>query len=73
MPEETLPEVSESTSRPENGSLRELALFFLRLGTTAFGGPAAHVAIMDAVRRRMEGGKVRHLLRNWLLDSPLHV
>jgi hypothetical protein len=36
-------------------------------------GTRAHVAIMDAVRRRMEGGKVRHLLRNWLLDSPFHV
>ena len=64
MPEETLPEVSESTSRPENGSLRELALFFLRLGTTAFGGPAAHVAIMEDefVRRR------RWLSREKFLD-----
>src|SRR5712671_6882195 len=38
----------------EKNSLTELALFFLRLGTTAFGGPAAHIAIMEdeLVRRR---------------------
>ena len=36
------------------GRLRELAWLFLRLGTTAFGGPAAHLAIMEdeVVRRR---------------------
>ncbi len=40
--------------RPSRGSLGEVALFFLRLGVTAFGGPAAHIAIMEdeLVRRR---------------------
>jgi len=34
----------EATGR---GRLREVAGLFLRLGTTAFGGPAAHVAMME--------------------------
>ncbi|HXK62015.1 MAG TPA: chromate efflux transporter [Acidobacteriota bacterium] len=45
-------------------SLGELALVFLKLGTVAFGGPAAHVGLMDneVVRRR------RWLSRESFLD-----
>jgi chromate transporter len=44
--------------------LRELALLFLRLGATAFGGPAVHIAMMEeeVVRRR------RWLAREEFLD-----
>ncbi|MGO9847346.1 MAG: chromate efflux transporter [Methylocella sp.] len=43
-----------SSAALDRASLSDLAKFFLRLGTTAFGGPAAHIAIMEdeLVRRR---------------------
>ncbi|MGE0480087.1 MAG: chromate efflux transporter [Phycisphaerae bacterium] len=39
---------------PARGGLRELAGVFLKLGATAFGGPAVHLALLEdeAVRRR---------------------
>lgn len=38
----------------QRASVAQVALLFLRLGVTAFGGPAAHIAIMEneVVRRR---------------------
>ena len=44
----------ERDPRPERGSLREVVGLFLKLGTIAFGGPAAHVALMhtEVVGRR---------------------
>jgi len=48
--------MSYSALSPEQKQhrLKELAAVFLRLGTVAFGGPAAHVAMMDdeVVKRR---------------------
>jgi chromate transporter len=43
--------------------LTELAGLFLRLGTTAFGGPAAHIALMEdeVVRRRQWMSRERFL------------
>lgn len=38
---------SEQLEPPPQGSLAELAKEFLRLGFIAFGGPAAHIALME--------------------------
>lgn len=38
---------SPDSSRPSRSTLLEIARVFLRLGATAFGGPAAHIAMME--------------------------
>jgi len=50
----TLPTMQSARPTTERGSLGEVARYFIRLGCIAFGGPAAHVAIMrrDLVRDR---------------------
>ncbi len=45
---------TRSKAAQRNGSVREVAQLFLKLGVVAFGGPAAHVSLMhdEACRRR---------------------
>jgi chromate transporter len=48
-----MPRDAQSKDPQQSTSLRELAWLFGRLGVTAFGGPAAHIAMMeDEVVRR---------------------
>jgi chromate transporter len=52
VPSQTLTGIADSqppraSAEPERDALKELAALFVRLGLTAFGGPAAHVAMME--------------------------
>jgi chromate transporter len=51
------------TNRIRPATLREVAVLFLRLGVTAFGGPAAHIGMMEdeVVRRRQWMSRERFL------------
>lgn len=55
-----LPPVTSDSAAPSSTPLRDIAAVFLKLGTTAFGGPAAHIAMMDeevVTRRRWLTGQ----------------
>src|SRR5579871_2395758 len=54
MQDPTTPQTERPLPTSEKTALPELAWLFFRLGATAFGGPAAHIAMMEeeVVRRR---------------------
>jgi chromate transporter len=64
MVETPLNDAIDSTPEPgRKASLGQLTMLFLRLGITAFGGPAAHIALMEGevVNRRRWLGRQRFL------------
>jgi chromate transporter len=46
--------MTEAPGKPQRGKLKEVFKLFLKLGFTAFGGPAAHIGMMhdEVVKRR---------------------
>src|SRR5262245_40033033 len=54
------------TSTSVKGTLGEVAFLFLRLGCTALGGPAAHIAMMrDEVVKRRKWISDEHFVDLW--------
>lgn len=49
--------------------LREITMVFLKLGATAFGGPAAHVAMMEEEIISKKNGLAKK--NSWIFTVPL--
>ena len=56
---------------PRRGTLGEVALLFLKLGTIAFGGPAAHIALMEDEVVRQRGWLTREAFLDLLGAASL--
>jgi chromate transporter len=64
MAEPPEPSPASTPSPSRKATPKQLAALFLRLGVTAFGGPAAHIAMMEdevvGRRPRSEASNSKH-------------